>query len=316
MASNYRILNKAKLANDLFVGEMDESASAQEQADRDWARDQERDVFGSVEAPAARRTSAAGKAAVLAVEPPLETETGEPPTEEAEIQAPESGESAGPELVEAAQPRTWTQMLADFTQDPRLEGIRCLGVCGIDRHSGATDATVALARWAAQHCDRPALIVEAHFREPRHAERFDARESGLAEALLGERPVEELIQEAAHASNLQMLTAGAPFGWFRRRKAVSAFPLLLSSLRERYETIIVELPAADDPVMKQVGALADAVILVADSKTTSPGKLQRAADRLRKANVSLAAAMPSLTEDLSAALRRQRLAEQVRAGAA
>lgn len=351
--NNYKILSKARLADDLFVGDMDEAANTQEQADRDWARSQERDVVGDLHAPppASRRTSPVAKAATVtleaqpaseapdrAPEEPAgqqlvnaagwhgwtqvssepEPEPNAPSHDEIATKEPEAVEPAAPVVVEDSPQRSWAQILADLTQDPRLADVRCLGVCGIDRHSGASDATVAIARWIAQHCDRSALAVEAHFRDPRHAVRFDAREAGLSEALLAERPVADLIQEAPRVENLELLTAGAPLGWFRRGRALSAFPRLFASLRERYETVVVELPAANDRAVKKlpVAALVDAVILVADPKSTSPAKLQRAADRLRAANVPLAATMLSSAQDLSAALRRQRLESTVRGGAA
>ena len=40
MVSNYKILRKANLLDDLFVSDADEAAFVQEEADRDWAREQ------------------------------------------------------------------------------------------------------------------------------------------------------------------------------------------------------------------------------------------------------------------------------------
>lgn len=305
MVSNYKILRKANLVDDLFVGEVDEAAITQEQADRDWARDQDADVVDDIAtaqpAPVALRPAGAGpNPAAQLVEAEALVEA-EPP------QSPESKA-----LVRVSPERGWTQILADLTQNPNLEGIRYLGVCGLDRASGASDAVATLARWVAERSEKPVLLVEAHFRTPRLAVKFDVEDTGVSDVLLDGKRVDDAIQQPV-GPNLVVLVAGAPFGWFSRGKAVSAFPSLFVSLRERFDPIIVELPAADDPLLAKlpIASLADAVILVADPKTTPPGKLSRGTDRLRDANAPLAAAMLCSTEGLSDALRRDRLANKV-----
>jgi Mrp family chromosome partitioning ATPase len=153
----------------------------------------------------------------------------------------------------------------------------------------------------AQHSDTPALAVEAHFGEARLGRAFQARDNGLKETLLAKEPVDGLIQGTAEA-NLKLLAGGGPLTGREKREALREFPVLLASLRERYQTILVELPAVDDPAFDklQVSALADAVILVADSKTAQPIKLRRAAERLRKERTNLAATMLDSTQTLGA----------------
>lgn len=297
MVSNYKILRKAKLLDDLFVSDLDEAAVVQEEADRDWARDQDKDVLGEVVAPSPA-------SAVALAESPAAIFEGE----EASVLVMPSPTAAAVDTkppVYVAAGRNWTEILADLTGNPNIAGIRCLGVCGLERKTGAGDAVAVLAHWAVQHTDRPALLVEAHFRAPRLGEKFGARERGVSDALLRGLGVDEAIQPSGHAK-LELLTGGSPLGLFRRGRALSRFPALFTALRDRYDTIIVELPAVDDPSFSKlpIASLADAVMLVADPKTAQPSKLRRAADRLREARVPLAAAMLSSVQVLTESLGR------------
>jgi Mrp family chromosome partitioning ATPase len=350
MVSNYKILRKANLTDDLFVSEIDEAALLQEEADRDWASGQERDVVGEMafaapaalpqgepdepEAGAEPRAAAETKLeAPPAAEPEVELEAEPEPEIEiepaAEPEAQDRQPAAPPELVfepvpaptpaptralvKVSRERGWTQVLADLTGDDRLEGIRCLGVCPLDAAAGSA-AAAALARWVSQHSGRPALVVEAHFGASRQGARFNAADTGVSDILLRGKGLEEAIQETSD-ENLLLLASGEPAGLFRRHKLISGFPALLLSLRQRYETIVVELPAADDPLLKKLplGSITDAVILAADPKSAPPKKLKRAAAQLEELGAPPAATMLSSTQSVSSALRRERLAQQVEA---
>jgi Mrp family chromosome partitioning ATPase len=298
MVNNYKILRKAQLAEELFVGDSDEAATAQEEADRDWAHSVDPTQQGGVGA----------------VQPAALTEA----EERFELPEPSGLDytRTGIEYTRAVAPvrteRSWAEVLTDLTGNPALEGIRTLGVCALERKKSTSAATAALAHWMVQYTNQPVLVVEAHFRRPRLARVFDARGSGVSDVLLRNEPLERMIQDSADAG-LKLLTGGDVIGSLERRKVLEHFPALFASLRERFRSVIVELPAVDDPVFDKlpIGLLADAVILVADSKSAQPRKLSQTAGKLREARTVLAASMLDSTQMLSAQLRRNRLAQKV-----
>jgi hypothetical protein len=296
MVNNYKILRKAQLADELFLGEDDAAAWEQDQADLEWRR-----AVDEGPPEAAALPAQPGPALLEQREEiPLIDVIGEPEDSRALVAAP------------PPPPRGWTQILADLTGNPVLEGIRTLGVCALAKKKGAHIATAALAQWMTQWSDASVLAVEAHFRESRLARTFHAREDGLAEALTHDRSVDSLVQDTSEV-NLKLLAGGASMSRGEKQAALRGFPALFASLRERFGAVIVELPAMDDPALDQLplASITDAVILVADSKTALPGQLRRAADKLREARTPLAATLLDATQMISAQLRHHRLAQQL-----
>ncbi len=310
MASDYNMLRKAKLVDDLFVSDFDEAASLQEAADRDWAREQDRDVVGDL----------------VVSPPPAPTALSPAPMIGSDVRAPIQRLEVAPELAPAAEPapqatslvpaaeaqRSWPGILAELTGNPNLAEIRVLGVCGLNRREGAGEATAALGRWISQHSDSAALVVEAHFGSPRHALQFRARDAGVTEALTDGLSLDDAIHDTADAG-LKLLPGGAPAGLFSRGDVIARFPELFLGLRDKFDTILVELPAADDRTLDKlpVSSMVEAVLLIADPKSAPAKKLRRASERFHRMQIPLAAVVISSPEDLSAALRRERLANQV-----
>jgi Mrp family chromosome partitioning ATPase len=236
------------------------------------------------------------------------------PIEASHIEILDAAPPAAPKaLMAAAQKGGWAEILADLTGNPSLEGTRVLGVCALKARTPENGAAVALAQWVAQYVDRPALLVEAHFGAPRLARAFGARNVGVADVIVRGEDVAELIQDTA-SPNLKLLSSGDWAGGRERRRAWREFPTLLRSLRESFSTVVVELPAVDDPAFLKIPAatLTDAVILVANSKTAPAHALQGAAEALRRQGVNLAATMLDATSTPGAELRRGRPAEQLR----
>ena len=269
MVNHYKILQKARMTGELFAPDLDEAAHQQDLADREWALELEPD-----------REAAETPLLEAAAQPQVELEPAVPA-----LLAPAQGGLT----VLPARRRSWAEMLADTTGNRALEGMRTLGVCALDRRRGATGMTAALARWAAQNSDSEVLVVEAHTAEPRLALEFGAHSAGLVETLGRSDAADALVQDT-ELWNLKALTGGAALSARDRRRVIDELPMLLASLKGRFRSVILELPAVNDPAFRKmpIGALADAVILVADSRTARPRDLRRAAESVRLTKTPLA----------------------------
>jgi Mrp family chromosome partitioning ATPase len=255
MANHYEILRKANLAEELFRDGEDEEASEQAAADRAWARG------AGVGSPSKERRPA--------------------PAER--MKASHLRSLATPAV------RGWAQSLAEVAGNLALARVSTLGVCPAERGAPETSAALGLARWIAQQAEKPVLLVEAGFREPRHAQALQAANVGINEAWVRRQAVSTCIQDTS-VPNLKLLPAGQPVEEPDRSGVVDMLPAMIASLRPKFSAIVVELPAADDPVFKKLPlpGLVDAVILAADSRTAPPRKLRRAANRLRRTFVPFA----------------------------
>ena len=310
-SSNYEILRKANLVDDLFVRDADDAAAEQEEADRDWAGDLEQNAVGEVEQAVPAEAPDASEAS----EPPAATVETPPATSEIVLHeegaATEVESALPPALLEPAAPnRSWTQALAGVTGNANLESVRCLGLCALNRETGSSDAASALAQWMAQSASGPTLLVEAHFGDPRLGLRFDGGEAGITDVLRRSKSLDECIQDTG-VGNLKLLAGGAKPGIFRQGRALTDFPSLLVTLRQRFESILLELPAVDDPSLQKLplAAMADALILVADPKLAQPAALRRAAEQLQAAGAPLAAVMLSSKQTRPPASYREGLAQ-------
>jgi capsular exopolysaccharide synthesis family protein len=130
------------------------------------------------------------------------------------------------------------------------------------------------------------VLVSCDLRKPRLGEFFGVDESsGLTTAILGEQPVEEVIQQVPGDDNLWLLGCGQmapnPAELLNGRRIQEVF----KTLRGIFDLVLIDSP----PVLPVTDAVvlakdADATLLVVAAGKTSRGDLQRAAEKLAQVN--------------------------------
>jgi capsular exopolysaccharide synthesis family protein len=130
------------------------------------------------------------------------------------------------------------------------------------------------------------VLVSCDLRKPRLGQFFGVDEhEGLTTAILGEKPVEELIQAVPGDDNLWLLGSGQmppnPAELLNGRRIQEVF----STLRGLFDLVLIDSP----PVLPVTDAVvlakdADATVLVVAAGQTSRGDLQRAAEKLAQVN--------------------------------
>ncbi len=130
------------------------------------------------------------------------------------------------------------------------------------------------------------VLVSCDLRKPRLGQFFGIDESlGLTTAILGEQPVEELVQAVPGDDNLWLLGSGQmppnPAELLNGRRIQEVF----STLRGLFDLVLIDSP----PVLPVTDAVllakdADATLLVVAAGQTSRGDLQRAAEKLGQVN--------------------------------
>jgi capsular exopolysaccharide synthesis family protein len=130
------------------------------------------------------------------------------------------------------------------------------------------------------------VLVSCDLRKPRLGQFFGVDEhEGLTTAILGERPVEELIQAVPGDDNLWLLGSGQmppnPAELLNGRRIQEVF----SALRGLFDLVLIDSP----PVLPVTDAVvlakdADATVLVVAAGQTSRSDLQRAAEKLAQVN--------------------------------
>jgi capsular exopolysaccharide synthesis family protein len=130
------------------------------------------------------------------------------------------------------------------------------------------------------------VLVSCDLRKPRLGAFFGVDErQGLTTAILGEQPVEELIQPVPGEDNLWLLGSGQmppnPAELLNGRRIQEVF----KTLRGLFDLVLIDSP----PVLPVTDAVvlakdADATLLVVAAGQTSRGDLQRAAEKLAQVN--------------------------------
>jgi len=130
------------------------------------------------------------------------------------------------------------------------------------------------------------VLVSCDLRKPRLGEFFGLDERlGLTTAILGEQPVEELIQPVPGDDNLWLLGSGQmppnPAELLNGRRIQDVF----NTLRGLFDLVLIDSP----PVLPVTDAVvlakdADAALLVVAAGHTSRSDLQRAAEKLAQVN--------------------------------
>ena len=150
---------------------------------------------------------------------------------------------------------------------------------------GKTSTLANLGAMFAQAGER-VVLVSCDLRKPRLGKFFGVDERlGLTTAVLGEQPVEELIQSVPGEQNLWLLASGQPppnpselLDGMRVRE-------IFAALRRHFDLVLIDsppvLPVTDAVVLSKD---ADATLLVVAVGQTKRGDLQRAAEKLAQVN--------------------------------
>jgi polysaccharide biosynthesis transport protein len=150
---------------------------------------------------------------------------------------------------------------------------------------GKTSTLSNLGAMFAQAGER-VVLVSCDLRKPRLGAFFGVDERlGLTTAVLGEQPVEELIQSLPGHENLWLLASGQPppdpAGLLNGTRMQEIF----STLRGLFDLVLIDsppvLPVTDAVVLSKD---ADATLLVVAAGQTRRGDLERAAEKLAQAN--------------------------------
>lgn len=280
MAKHYKILEKAKLARDLFGG------------DDDWQVDVAPEEGDPPKNPAGDDLFA-------------------DPASASELAEPETGVETAPQLDPA---ELWNVQLAEAANAPGLGDCKALGVCPVRGMPGAAALAATLAQWAADRSNSPVLLIEGNGRFPRMSKLLQGRQRGLTEVLFGGMAFEEAVTEW-EGERLRLLPLGRSIDWRRRRAMRSGLPAVVADARRAYESVIVELPGADDRLLKKlpVSEMVDATVLVADT-TQTVREIERAAGILRLLGAPAEACLLGGPSRAGRATRLDRLERQLRAG--
>jgi polysaccharide biosynthesis transport protein len=146
---------------------------------------------------------------------------------------------------------------------------------------GKTSTLSNLGAMFAQAGER-VVLVSCDLRKPRLGEFFGVDERlGLTTAVLGEQPVEELIQSVPGDDNLWLLASGQPPPNPAELLNGMRVQEIFATLRELFDLVLIDSPPVlpvTDAVVLSAGA--DATLLVVASGQTRRGDLQRAAEKL------------------------------------
>ncbi len=130
------------------------------------------------------------------------------------------------------------------------------------------------------------VLVSCDLRKPRLGKFFGVDERlGLTTAILGEQPVEELIQSLPGGDNLWLLASGQPPPNPAELLNGTRVREIFATLRGLFDLVLIDsppiLPVTDAVVLAKD---ADATLLVVAAGQTRRGDLQRAAEKLAQVN--------------------------------
>jgi len=153
---------------------------------------------------------------------------------------------------------------------------------------GKTSTLANLGAMFAQAGER-VVLVSCDLRKPRLGEFFGVDERlGLTTAILGEQPVEELVQSIPGDENLWLLASGQPPPNPAELLNGLRVQEIFSTLRKLFDLVLIDsppvLPVTDAVVLSKD---ADATLLVVAAGQTRRGDLQRAAEKLAQVNARI-----------------------------
>jgi capsular exopolysaccharide synthesis family protein len=162
-----------------------------------------------------------------------------------------------------------------------------LGVTSSARREGVSTVASNLAICAARDFDAPTLYIDANLKNPFGHELFSStRTIGVSDILNG-AATPDCIQSTSFP-NVSLIAAGTA----SQREATvvggDAFRILLDGLSERFSTIIVDMPNANEytDCLSICNAI-DGVLLVVEAERVRNQVITRAKERLMGANANL-----------------------------
>lgn len=170
---------------------------------------------------------------------------------------------------------------------------KIVGITSSQRQEGVTQIATALAMYGATaNAGLRVALVDCNLRHPRIADLLSLQASpGLADILNGRAALEQCEQVIVMADSdreLTVLTAGTedpqPLGLLRGRQ----FKSLLGALRERFDHVVLDMPAANAyPDAQIIGSFSDGAVLVVHAARTRRETVAEAKKRLEHAQTQL-----------------------------
>ncbi len=167
-------------------------------------------------------------------------------------------------------------------QDPHVY----LVTSAVDGEGKSTTAANLASTFASS--GRTTLLLEANLRDPSLAHKLELLgTAGLTDVLVRGRSFDEAVQTAAHGA-MDVLVAGDLPSNPSELLGSTTMSDLLTTLRERYDAIVIDtpslLPYADAAVATR---WADVAVLVVRHDKTTEEQLERAADELHAASAAV-----------------------------
>lgn len=170
---------------------------------------------------------------------------------------------------------------------------KVVGITSSQRQEGVTQIATALAMYGAlANSGLRIALVDCNLRHPRIADLLGLQSSpGLCDILSGRAGLDQCMQGILLADSdreLSILTAGSedaqPLGLLRGRQ----FKSLLGTLRERFDHVVLDMPAANAyPDAQIIGAFSDGAVLVVHAARTRRETVAEAKKRLEHAQTHL-----------------------------
>ncbi|MGD0008622.1 MAG: polysaccharide biosynthesis tyrosine autokinase [Terriglobia bacterium] len=201
----------------------------------------------------------------------------------------------GSQMAESFRVLRTSILLSSAPQPPQV-----LLVTSAHPSEGKTFASVNLALALAQR-GRRVLLVDSDLRKPNVLKALglsDGAGPGLSSFLMGEHDIEQALQAFTAAPNLWLLPPGPIPPNPAELLSSPAMEGLVRDLRQRFEHIVFDSPPlllVTDGIL--LSALADGVVLVVESGTTSRGALNRVRRILDRAGANTLGAVLNKLED-------------------
>lgn len=170
---------------------------------------------------------------------------------------------------------------------------KIVGITSSQRQEGVTQISTALAMYGVMaNAGLRVALVDCNLRHPRIADLLGLQSSpGLSDILTGRATLDQCMQGVILADSdreLAILAAGSedpqPLGLLRGRQ----FKSLLGAFRERFDHVVLDLPAANVyPDAQVIGAFADGAVLVVHAARTRRETVAEAKKRLEHAQTHL-----------------------------
>ena len=193
-----------------------------------------------------------------------------------------------------------TDMSAVETFVPIASSLSLASAAGLPRSILVTSAQEGEGKSSAVHIlalalarlDRRVLVIDADMRRPRQHGLFRvAPGRGISEVMTGQAKVEDVIVDSG-TKGVSLLLSGAIPPNPAELLSTQALDVLLASVQNRYDTVLVDAPPIlglpDTPLL---AAKAQATVLVVEWGRNHHGGLRVAVDRLRRAGGAIIGAV-------------------------